>query len=136
LIGLIVVVACRDKTFPRIQKHFPESKTLPRFQKHFPESKTCPRIHKHFPESKNTSQNPKTLPRIQNTCQKPKEYPNIQNTSVIDCFVFHRDRMMLSSYWENIWRILLGVATTKCSLLWSWLLFFKITLSSSKYSYL
>lgn len=89
------------------------------------------------------SQNPKqhseskTTPRIQNTSQKLKAHPRIQNTSIIDCFVFHRDRMiMLSSYWENIWGKLLGVATAKCGILLSWLLFCKITLTFRKYSYL
>ena len=79
--------------------------------KHFPESKTLPRIQKHFPESKNTSKNPKHVPKTKNTSKNPK-------------------------ICKNIWRMLLGVATTKCSLLLSWLLFFKITLSSRKYSYL
>ena len=32
-------MARKDKTLPRIQKHFPESKTRPRIQKHFPESR-------------------------------------------------------------------------------------------------
>lgn len=84
------------------------------------------------------SQNPKQLPEIiQNTSQKLKAHPRIQNTSIIDCFVFHRDRMiMLSSYWENIWGKLLGVATAKCGILLSWLLFCKITLTFRKYSYL
>ena len=47
------MVAHRDKTLPRIQKHFSESKILPRIQL------TLPRIQKHFPKSK-------THPRIQN----------------------------------------------------------------------
>ena len=71
---LVITVARRDKTLPRIQKHFPESKTLPRIQKHVPESKTLPRIQKHVPESR-------TRPRIQNTSQNPKHFPESEHTS-------------------------------------------------------
>ena len=35
---VMCTVAHKDKTLPRIQKHFPESKTLPRIQNDFPES--------------------------------------------------------------------------------------------------
>lgn len=66
---------------------------------------------KQVPESKNTSKNPTHVPKTKNTSKNPK-------------------------ICKNIWRMLLGVATTKCGLLLSWLLFFKITLSSRKYSYL
>ena len=61
-------VALRDKTRPRIQKHFPESKTRPRIQKLFTKSETLPRFQKHV-------QKPKTLLRIQNTSQSPKHFP-------------------------------------------------------------
>ena len=50
--ALWCTVPHREKTLPRIQKHFPEGKILPRIQKHVLESKTRPRIQKHFPESK------------------------------------------------------------------------------------
>ena len=63
--------------------------------KHVPKSKITSQSPKTPSRIKNMSQNPKTLPRIQNTFQKPKTHPRIQNTSVIDCFVFHRDRMII-----------------------------------------
>ena len=47
---VMCTVAHKDKTLPRIQKHFPESKTLPRIQNTSQNSK-------HFPESKTISQN-------------------------------------------------------------------------------
>ena len=67
-------VARREKTRPRIQKHFPESKARPRIQKLFTKSETLPRFQKHVQNSKHV-QNPKTLLRIQNTSQSPKHFP-------------------------------------------------------------
>ena len=67
-------VARREKTRPRIQKHFPESKARPRIQKLFTKSETLPRFQKHVQNSKHV-QNPKTLLRIQNTSQRPKHFP-------------------------------------------------------------
>ena len=41
-------VARRDKTLPRIQKHFQETKTLPRIQTHFQETKHTSKNPKYF----------------------------------------------------------------------------------------
>ena len=84
-------VARRDKTRPRIKKHFPElkhvpgSKTHPRIQNTFQNPKTLPWVQntsqnpKTLPESQTLlSENPKTLLIIQNTSQKPKTHPKIQ----------------------------------------------------------
>ena len=75
---LLGTVACKDKTLPRIQKHFPGSKNTSQDPKHVPESKTLPRIQKHVPEFKNASKNLKTLPRIQKNFPESKTRPRIQ----------------------------------------------------------
>ena len=64
-------VAHKDKTLPRIQKHFPESKNTSQNPKHFPESKNTSQNPKHFPEFKNTFQNQKHFPEFKNTFQNP-----------------------------------------------------------------